>query len=63
VRRRSVPATTLVVHMTRIQYIPQVTSDGRQVILHGVPDPPAQRLRELWRRLTGGAARRRRPRR
>jgi hypothetical protein len=49
--------------MTRIQYIPQVTSDGRQVILHGVPDPPAQRLRELWRRLTGGAARRRRPRR
>lgn len=50
--------------MTRIQYIPQVTPDGHHLILHGVPDPPARRLRELLRSLTGGAARRRRrPRR
>jgi len=50
------------VHMTRIQYIPEVTSDGRHLILHGVPTPPAARLRELLRALTGGRARRRRRR-
>jgi hypothetical protein len=47
--------------MTRIQYIPQVTSDGRHLILRGAPDPPGRRLREWLReaaRIARGGRRR-----
>jgi len=46
--------------MTRIEFIPQVTPDGGHVILHAVPETPAQRLRELLRALAGAARGRRR---
>jgi len=49
--------------MARIDYIPEVTSDGRHLILRGVPEPPGRRLRAWLRDVTRQAkgGRRRRP--
>jgi hypothetical protein len=43
--------------MPRIQYIPQVTSDGRHVVLRAVAPTPAERLRRLLRAVRGAARR------
>ena len=37
--------------MPRIEYIPQVTADGRHVVLHAVAPTSGERLRALLRRL------------
>jgi hypothetical protein len=37
--------------MTHIEYIPQVTPDGRHVIFHAVAPTPRERLRDFLRRL------------
>jgi hypothetical protein len=43
--------------MPRIEYIPQVTPDGR-IVLRGVVAPtPGERLRRLLRALRGGTRR------
>ena len=43
--------------MPWIEYIPQITPDGRHVVLQAVARTPAERVRRALRRLLAGLSR------